>query len=869
VSSLGSVALAVLLARFLLTGTLADLGPSVTVTAPALFAGAVAWGLLSRSRLPYLADSVALALLVPARGPLCDAVTSLLPGTWGAPHVAAVISLVPVGFALGRHLGPCARDEGLLGAAMGWAVGEALVVVGAVGWMPGPFTGFVVAGLLAVMGELGRPNRGDAQTSSAEAPSWEGLPVGAALGLMLVVVQRVVPSYAEPPTHAESDVALVLMVPALLVALPTRWLASGPALRQGLFALGSLGLAGALWLLPETLAIYAVGGDPLRGLTSALRNLANDWSWMTEWHAWLLHVLAYVAAAGGVVLGCLGRRAGGPLLLGLALGLAGGQWVAHAPAEAPLELLLVACGVAGAGCLMASSRKGALLLPAAVVPLLLYPDQGRVDYEFVRRLGEFSSAGWSRTPIGDVGLFVTGDLDNLAVDGRRGSRFSFTGRKPYLSFDEEVQPPELLDHPDPDIEKATEEFYGVRLAGVPLSPDQMPLGAEGSVGRMLRMFAPPGAALLVGVGAELVAADLSDAGLGPPVLVTTPAPLGSRILVTLFSAMGTDGVLVDLGDDPAQDLRAIAPASLSLVVAAPERAAWPQSGWALYRANLERLAECLAPGGRLLAFVETGGLDARALGARLAAFGAVFGDRSLALVEPREATPPLVVLVGWRDDAGQPTAEDLDASLPLPDEMGWRTRVQEAADLGAILLADGPTLTARAAAGPVHDRGRPVPPGRRGEGGWAAVAALRADDARLSRSIAGAPEAGPLSSDVAAGLAMHGGLFFELERLRDVMMVEVLDDVDWERFDQELGWFERAAAADPEDPLLMLAVASVLEPLLREGELTRFAGAFERVRGSDMPSWRLALQYAAALEAALQPEASAEARARARELAGR
>ncbi|RKY20133.1 MAG: hypothetical protein DRQ55_08700 [Planctomycetota bacterium] len=865
-TSVGSVALAVLLARFLLAGTAADLGPSVQLVAPALLAAGVAWGLMSRFRLPYMAHSVLLVLLVPARGPLCDAVLSLLPDGLGAPHVAAAVSLVPVAFMLGRHLGPCDRHEGLLGAALGWSAAEFLVLLGAVGWLPGPLTGFVVAGLLAVMGELGRPNRGEAQGPVSHSPGWEGLPLGMALALLVDAVARVVPSYAEPSVQASSAVVLALLLPATLVALPSCWLARGAGARRALFVLGSLGLGLAIWAGTSSLGVYAHGSQ-LMGMTRSLRNLANDWVLLDEWHAWLLQVLAYAAAAAGVLLGSLRRRVGGPLLLGLALGLLVSQRVLWSPTSAPQEQILLAAGVVAAGSALVFSRWGALLLPAAVLPLLLQPADERLGFEYMRRLGDYSADAWNRNLLTDVALFSTGDLGNISVDGRRAARFSFTGRKPYLLLDAEVAPPESLSHPDPSHASADAVHLGLRIGGVPMSPDHQPTGAEGSVGRLLRVFAQPGPALVLGAGAELLAADLDDAGFGPPLLVSTPTPLGGVALVELLSALGSDGVSIEVGEDPVRDLAAQQPGVAALVLLAPERVAWPLAGWALTRSNLVRLAERLAPGGRCLAWIDTQGLDARALRARLAAFGEVFGTRSLALVEPRELSPPLVLLVGWRDEVGAPGAEELAARLPSPDRTGWRTRLQSLDDLGALLLADGPRLEALAAAGPVHDRSRPVPASVAGAHGWAAVEALLDPASRLSASLPGAPAAGPISARVVEGLALHEGLFYELERLRDVMMVEIIPDVDWDLFEQEVAAYERAASADADDPLLMLAVAALLEPLLRESELTRFADTLERVRGDELPSWRLALQYAAALEAALQPERSERARARARDLA--
>ena len=869
VSSIGSVALALLLSRFLLDGSAADLGPAAFMSAPALLSLAIAAGLLSRSRLPYLADSVLLALLVPARGPLCDAVMASVPWDWGAPHLAAAVSLLPAGFVLGRHLWPARQAQGLLGPMLGWVLGAVLVELGVVGWLPGAFTGFAVAGALAVLGEVGRSSRGEGQAPPFEDPAWEGLPLGACLALTLTVLERVVPGYAMPRAQVGSELALALMLPALPVAFFVGLLAEGRAARRVLFALGSLLLAWALWELALALGVH-MHGPTLVALTRSLRNFANTWLGSDEFRAWLLHFVAMVAVGLGWLAGASRRRAAGPLMLGFGLGQLASLWLLVEPTMAPLHLLLGACGLVAAGCLLPVSRWGWLLLPAAVAPLLFFPEAARVGYDGIRRLGDYAADGWARWLPGDVALFSTGGRDIPSVDGRRAARFSFSGREPYLALDAEdaPRPPLVLERSDDDPGDV-ERFFGVRFAGVPLSPDHDPVGAEGSVGRMLRLFGRPGRSMVVGTGAELVAADLVAAFAPSGLVVSSPMPLGPVNQHILLGELGLDDLQVPVGDEPRRDLALRRPGSIDLLLLAPEVEGWPLAGWALHRHNLARLSLTLAPGGRCLAWIDTAGLDGRALGARMAAFAAVFGSSSLALVEPRELDAPLVLLVGWVDPSGRPTVAGLEARLPTADATGFRAPLRRLADLGSLLLADGPTMAAAADRWPVFDRGRPVGPSRWAASGWGAVSAVRDGRARLSRSVEGAPETGPLSDDVTDGLARHAGIFYQLERIRGAMLVEPLDDVDWEALDDELDCYVRAAADRPDDPLLLLAAAALLEPLVREGELSRFAGAFQRLDGERLPSWRIALQQATVLESNLMQVEAREALERARRLAGR
>lgn len=277
---------------------------------------------------------------------------------------------------------------------------------------------------------------------------------------------------------------------------------------------------------------------------------------------------------------------------------------------------------------------------------------------------------------------------------------------------------------------------------------------------------------------------------------------------------------------------------------------------------LRKLRDALTEGGRCLAWVDTAELDARALGARLAAFAQVFGERCFALVEPRELSAPFVVLVGWRAHAGAPDAEELDLLLPGAQHSGLRPLLLDSSALGFLLLRDGRGMLALTHSHPIHDRGRPVTTRLGAPTGWAAVASLADPTARLSLAVRGAADTGPISQPLLQALTLHEGLFYELERLRGPMLAEPLPDVDWDLFDAEAQLFS-VAAEQWADPLVALCLAALLEPLVREGDLTRFAQVFTLASAERLPSWRLALQHAAVLEAGLMHDEAVQARARA------
>ena len=99
------------------------------------------------------------------------------------------------------------------------------------------------------------------------------------------------------------------------------------------------------------------------------------------------------------------------------------------------------------------------------------------------------------------------------------------------------------------------------------------------------------------------------------------------------------------------------------------------------------------------------------------------------------------------------------------------------------------------------------------------------------------------------------------------MLIQRAADIDWSAFDLEVDYYANEAGPDPDHPLLHLAVAALLEPLLDAGDIGRVADVFERVSAAEMDSWRLASIHAEALAASLEPELAAAAWERARALA--
>lgn len=884
-----AVTLTVILVRYLLAGSAMDISHASWVLAPGVLALAMGWGLLSRGKLPYLVDALAIALLVPARGWLCDVSLAVLPPAWGGDLLAVVLSLGPLGYALGRQLSSLLQ-AGVLAPLLGWIAGEVLVQLGLVAWCPGALTGFVAAALLAALVEMGTGRRTSYGAGGDERVAWEAVSLGAVLALLLVVLRRVAPSYATPAADVSSEALLGLLVPAALVAVFAVMLTESTPIRRVAYTVGSLGLAWACWSAVETLGLY-VDNMQLIQLTREYRTSANEgWPLVTEWHRWLLLFSALPAAALGVALASLRRPAAGPLALGVGVGLLAEAWVVREPVWGPLQLLLLAAGVAGGCCLLIRHRRWLLLLPLAALPFYLLPQPLRVGFDGIRRVGDFAADGWRRSVVADLSLFSTGTLDNLAVEGRREARSSFSDRLPFLAFGDggellfksESLEREDLPSPyqpgfDPADDAPVERYFGVRVAGVAMHANHDPLGPQGSLGRLQRLLAVPGPALVLGVGSELPAADLAHAGLarlddaadaaGRALTVASRVPMGPLISSVLLEEAGLSDALGEVADDELRALRSAPRESFATVVLAPERSLWPGSGTLLSRSVLERLADRLRPGGRLLAWVDTSDLDARALRARLAAFGDVFGPSSMALLELRELDAPFVLMVGWRDPAGRPGEAEFAVRRGPPDRTGFRSRLADLDDLSAMLLFDGAGLVELAREGPIHDRAHPIPPAAYAEHGAAAVAAVYSSGARLSQVMDGARARVFDQTALLAGMARHATYFYDLDRLRGSMMVEPLRDVEWEAFDDEVAAYVEAAGSAADNPLLHVAVAALLEPLARESDLTRFARTFLAIDCEPMDSWRLALLHHYVAVEALEPELAERALARARGLA--
>jgi hypothetical protein len=863
---------AVVLVRFLLAGSDLDLGPSLAVGGPAILTLALGWGLLSRVRMPYLADSLGLALLVMARGPLCDLMDGLLPPGPVQSWTAGLVSLGPVGYLLGRQLSSLVH-EGLLWAALGWAFGEYSVMAGAVAWMPGPFTGFVAAGVFAGLVELGRHSRMPREGASDDPVAWEALPFGLTFGLAWVTLNRVVPGYATPPVHYGSEMTLGLLLPALVVAWPASVLASGKKPRRALFALGSMALAFALWKTAISLGLYQYSVR-LLSVHSQIRQVVIQWGGpVTEWRAWMFVFCGLGAAGLGVVLGALGRAACGPLALGVGLAAAAGSWVLAEPFMGPQQLLLAASGVAAVATLAAWRQRALWLLPLGLLVVPLLPERQQAAFESVRRVGEPAVESFERDLLADVALFSTFGPDIGNPNAQRAYRTTFTERVPVWLLDElhgeraEMHVPHFLARNEKGDDPPTLRHFGLRFAGTPAHPDHDPMGPEGSVGRLTRVFVPPGRSFVTGIGAELLVADLEASGLVDGLVCSSPLRMGDFNKKVLLTHLDSGAFTKAVRDRPLRAGRAALGHSFGSVLLTPERPEWPGAGMVGTEENLERLARLLTPAGRCLAWLETAGMDGRALRARVSAFGRVFGERSAAFVEMRGLDPPLVLLLGWVSDEGRPSAEQFAVSLPTADETGRRSRLRDFDDLSHMLLRDGHGMLS-AAGWPAHSRSRPIAPGGLALTGWAAVQGLLDVEARLETVVDGAGESEQRNGRAFAALVQHATYAFDPAPLTRAMLVEVASDVDWPAFEKEVELHVEVAAENPDSPQLHLALAALLAPLVKTGEVARFRMAFEDTGAAQMDSWRLALLHYKALELSLKPELAAIAMKRARSLAG-
>ncbi|MHC4844920.1 MAG: hypothetical protein ACYTCU_02035 [Planctomycetota bacterium] len=868
-----AVAVAVILVHLLLAGSEVDLGPIFAPASAALLLAGLGFGLLARSRIPFLSDTVALALLVPLRGPLCDLVFLVGPNGVPTAAVAAALSLVPVGFFLGRRVSGLMRG-GFTGPLLGVVLGEALVVVGAAGWMTAWIAGPVAAMVLALLAEWTGEERGE---SEPERAAVHALPVGVALGLLAPAFARLVPAYVEPSAHVGADVRWALLLPALLVAWPASVLAGrGRGARWlGLFA--GLLLAAAIVHTSKSLGLYQNAMAHV-GLARSFRGYASQYApYVTEWGAWLLSFAGLVAAGLGLTLGALRARSVGWLVMGAALGAGAQYWVLRDPVLGPFELVLAAAGAAAVSAPLALlPRLGWLGLPLAVVPFVLVPILDRPGFDEVRRPGEFGVDAFHRTLGGDITVFMTPGLDSNAVEGREAARLTFTDREPLFSLDEHgdfvsTMVEEHHDHfgaedePEPE---APETFYGMRFGGAGVHAGHTPTGAEGSLGRLTRFLAVPGSAFVTGFGAELLAADLYDAGLSEEMTVSSPAPFGRQFTLLLLDRLGSSGWNATQVGDPVLAARGAEPGAYATVVVSPTRDAWPGGRALSSREHVGRLARLLAPGGRCLLWLDTQGMSVRALRSRIAAFARVFGEDSAAFVEPRELDAPFALLVGWRDAGGRPRRDALSARLPWPDETGLRTRLTGVEDLGAILLRDGEGMLRAADEWPVAGRSRPVGSHLSSLGGWAAVRAAWHPRSRLAGVIEGTSEREHDVEALMAGLATHARYTYRLEGLNETLL-EIKHDVDWALYDEEVEQYVLAAARDPDDPLLHLVLAALLEPLAKVGDFGRFAHAFTSTGAADMKSWRLALLESWVQRESLEEQAAEAALQRARSLRGR
>jgi hypothetical protein len=187
-------------------------------------------------------------------------------------------------------------------------------------------------------------------------------------------------------------------------------------------------------------------------------------------------------------------------------------------------------------------------------------------------------------------------------------------------------------------------------------------------------------------------------------------------------------------------------------------------------------------------------------------------------------------------------------------------------ELAALLVRDGRGLAALSADVARHGRSRPVRGLSCATGGWAAVAPLWDADAQLSRAIAGASDGPPSSPDLLTGLVAHTRYDYRLEGLNETLL-EIRPDIDWDAWEVEVASYQAAARAQPDNPLLHLALAALLEPLAVSGDYGRFARVFQACDGTHLPSWRLALQEWWVQSRSLESQAAQAAADRAARLA--
>ncbi len=874
-----AVAVVVVLLRTLALGAAVDLGPSQGSWAAALLALGLGAGLWWRPRDPTLTDALGVALLVPLQGPLRDLVQGAVGSGQAGTLAAAGVSLGPVAFLLGRQLQGQLRG-GAVALMAGWALGEIAVLSGMLGRVPGPVLGVAVAGVLALCAWARRP---DADEVKAEADAVGDRPVSASpaalvLGFatttLVVVVARVLPSYVEPAPGHDSSIVATLLLLALLVALPAGVLAGHGFGARVLVALGGLGLGAAVLTTQDVLGLYLDQGHVALGRELRdWRALAEGWApFLLDWDMWVLSTSGLVAAALGLAVGGFRGGAAGPFTVGVALGLAGESWIEADPTYGPAALLLAA---SGAGVLAAplslAPRLGWLLLPVVALPFWMRPLADQPGFDEIRRPGEYSAEGFQRNIMLDASMFSTPGRGTSSTEGLVAYDQTFIGRDPLLPVPpaDAAEPAEPSADTEDFVEGGLRRYYGMRASGVPLHGGHPAVGPEGSLGRLARLFVRPGRVLVAGTGSELLAADLTTAGLADSAVVASPLRGHDEahyraLVLLLFDLLGLSGFEGRVIPDPIRAVTALAPDDLfDTILVVPGRAAWPDTDAQLTETHLQRLADRLAPGGRCLVGIDTSDLGERAISARLAAFGAVFGDRSGAFLEARELDPPFLSMLGWIDAAGRPSVDEVEARLPLAWHQGWRSRLVDADDLAAMLLLDGAGMARLAADEVVHDRGRPVVADRASETGWAAVEGVLDPSARLSLVLAGGRvEPRPLPA-LFAGLARHARYSYHLAHVNQ-FAVDVLGDIDWEAFEAEADAYAAAADQDPDHPILHLALAALMEPLALHSEFQRCDQILQRIDISGMRSWRLAMVEAVLHDAALDPEGARLAVERAR-----
>ena len=866
-----ATALAVLLLAQLVEASAIDLGDRLLPGSLALALVGVGLGVLAHARVATWGGSpraraivVALvALLVPLRGALCELLLRLPGSDASVPARLAIaaVTLVPPSLLAGALLGALAQGSMPL-VLVGVLAGEALIWAGATGWLSAWIAGAAVGVALLLLGALDASRRRVADERPVPASAFL---VGGAAALLVDGLARLVPAYTAPSGFAATDALAALLAPAVLVAWPASLLGRGRASRALFAGGGALLLAVALFHAVDALSLYLQPMDVVETTRRLHIKVARFSPWLSDWWLWLLSFAALGAAGLGLAVSMLPARAGGALACGGGLALLATQLVPLEPLRAPATWLLVASALAAASAPPTLlGRHGWWLAPLAVGALIASPVERRPGFDEVRRPGELSVEGFVREPLLDVTLFSTAASSHSSIEGRAAQRTSFSCDRPAIALG-----------PDGEIATPAESegtCLGLRLGGLPWSPGHDPLGAAGSVGRLTRLLAVKGRALVAGPCAELLVADLHDAGLLESATVASDAPLGGLALVILASVGSGAWTAANVAEPVAATRE---PGAYDTILIAPTRESWPGAASLASEETLERLAERLTATGRVLLWLDTTDLDAGALRARLAAFGQVFGEHAVAFVEPRELDPPLVLLVGWRIDAARPTAEEVGARLAALDsgggrggEAGRRLPLRAVGDLGALLLRDGAGLAA--AGDDWHElRASHLEPSARWSArGWAAVAAVADTAARLETAIAGASATVARSRAVYDGLATHAGYDFDLADINETIL-EVRPDVDWAAFDREAAFYAQASRESSDDPLLQHALASLLEPLALSGDYGRFAKVFDATGAREMRSVRLAVLEAWVQRHSLEEEAAQAALARAREWAGR